>query len=350
MAGREDLIARATKRDFTAVDALVAQGAEALEDVLDAIAKAKVSTADTLGDAVRRMTVPATADVSRFLATDVPLEAFTAAVDVLSRNGDPDGQLQRFVKATASDFETLRGAALLGIARTHDPKTAPFIHEIAKEADEESAHFLLADCIEALTMAGDHSLDEKTDALIRSRDSEIKLRAAALLPYLFFPALHELLGAASRMHDAEIRGKAVVAFYYLGTRRAAEALLKLSRDRDATVKEDAAASVALITGAQEPSGAAPLVEKLSDDVCWRFGQPIDLSKLAQRATQPNLRLSLAEELRVETGHDFHFNPSRPEDDAELVDRVRTWLEAHGKRFDKGGCYKFGFRQDLNTLA
>lgn len=353
MAKRDELIARARKRDFAAVDALAAEGTDALDEVIEAIAGSNVSTADTLGEVVRRMPVSASVSVSRFLVPEAALETFLAAVDVLSRNGDPNGELQRFVETTPADFETHRGVAVIGMAKAHDPKVSPFIKTIAAEADKEKRPLLFADCVEALTMVGDHTLDERAGALVRSRDPEVKLRGGGLLPYLFFPALYELLGAASRQRNDEVRAKAVDALYYLGTKTAADMLLKISRDRDPSVREEAVASLVSITGGDpDPDriSDATALDKLSDDLCWRMGEPIDLAKLAKGAELPHRRADVAEELRVETGYDFGFNASRPQGDPEFVGRISAWLEINGVRFEKGGCYKFGFRQDLSSLV
>ena len=65
MANRQSLISRAQKQDFAAVDALVAEGAAALDDVLAAMAASDVSTADTLGDVVRRTATASDADATR---------------------------------------------------------------------------------------------------------------------------------------------------------------------------------------------------------------------------------------------------------------------------------------------
>jgi HEAT repeat protein len=352
MADRQALISRAMNGDFAAVDALIREGVAALDDVMEAMSRADVSTADTLDEVARRIATPEVAgSVARFLTAEASLDAFNVAVDILARHGDPHGDLQRFVE-TPEALETLRGIAVRGIGRTHDPQRAPFIRKIATEVETAGDQALLVDCIEALTAVGDHSLDPKIADLLRSRKVEAKLRAAEVLPYLFFSGLLDLLRTAARHRNAEIRRHAVDAFYYLGTKTAAEELVKLTADRDARTRQNAIARVAFITGMdidEEPvEEAKEVVSSLSEDVCHRDAEPIDLAKLAEKAKVPNLRAAIVEELRVETGQSFDFNPSRKDSDPGVVKRIGAWLATNGQ-FERGGCYKFGFRQDLSVL-
>jgi HEAT repeat protein len=353
MADRRTLISRAMDGNFAAVDALIREGAAALDDVMEAMARADVSTTDTLGEVVRRIATPEIAgSAARFLTAEVSLDVFNAAVDILARNGDPNGALQRFVEAPDT-LETLRGIAVRGIGRTHDPQRAHFIRKIAAEVEAAGEHVLLVDCIEALTAVGDHSLDPKIVDLLGSRKVEAKLRAAEVLPYLFFRGLLDLLRTAARHRNAEIRRHAVDAFYYLGTKTAAEELGKLMIDRDARTRQNAIARIAFITGTdideETIDEAKEVVSRLSEDVCHRDAEPIDLAKLAEKAKIPNLRAAIVEELRVETGQNFDFNASREDSDPGVVKRIRAWLATNGQ-FERGGCYKFGFRQDLAVLT
>jgi HEAT repeat protein len=354
MASRELLISRALNGDFDAVDALVKEGVVALDDVLEAMVRADVSTQDTLGNVARRIAGrDVSGSIARFLNADVSLDAFTAAVDVLARSGDPHGYLSRFAE-TPDELETLRGIAILGLGQTHEPQYAPQIRKIASKAEAEGELMLLGDCIEALTALGDHSLDPKVVELLKNRKVEVKLRAARILPYLFFAGLIKLLQTAARHRSAEIRRYAIDAFYYLGTKSAAGELEKLTRDRDARTRQNAVARLAMVTGSDIDEGdvdkARKIVSKLSDDFCYRDGEPIDLAKLAEKASTPGRRLVIAEELRVETGQSFDFNPSREDGDPEALERIRAWVKRNAGRFEIGACYKFGFHQDLPLSA
>jgi hypothetical protein len=66
--------------------------------------------------------------------------------------------------------------------------------------------------------------------------------------------------------------------------------------------------------------------------------------------QRGWRYWLFEELRIITGQDFGLNPLIPaEDQDEVVDRARAWVEAEGKRFEAGAVYKYGHKQDIQNI-
>jgi hypothetical protein len=350
VADRQTHIKRALERDFEAIDSLIDEGASALADVMRASAAAEGATADTLGEVARRIATRESADiVAPYLTGDAPLDTFATAVDVLARIGDPAGQLQKF--AASPEGETRRGLAVRGIGRTGDSKHIAAVKALAKAAEGDEEWVLLVDCIEALTRLGDHSLDERAAELLGSRKVEPKLRAASIMPYLFFPGLYDLLQTATKQRNAEIRRHAFEALQYLGTGVSAKELGKAVNDRDGLTREHARARFAALTGseAEAPTEAAKVAAHLSDDVCHRDGNPIELGVVASKISETNLRPDVVRELHVITGQDFDFNPSRDSNDDAVVGRVEQWVAANGARFGRGKCYKFGHEQDLEEL-
>jgi HEAT repeat protein len=350
VADRKTLIARALKRDYAAVDALVAEGADALEDVMAAMAASEVSTTDTLGEVVRRVATKESAGTfARYLKGEGSLEAFIAAADALARVGDPVGALKQFAESPAG--ETQRGIAVRALGRTGDAKNIPAIKSLVKTAEEAGEHVLVVDGIEGLIALGDHSMDAKVAELLASRKVEPKLRAAGLLPSLFYPDLLDTLRSAAKQRNAEIRRHAIAAFQYLGTRRAAEEIAALIKDRDAPTREQAVARFFAVTGVESETreDATTVAATLKDDVCHHHGKPLDVKALAAEAAPANTRAAVVEELRVITGHEFDFNPSRPDGDAAAVDRITRWAAANADRFTRGKCYKLGHEQDLSAL-
>jgi hypothetical protein len=282
--------------------------------------------------------------------------------------------LNRMMEALG-ELGDARGAELLNaearklLASPDDPDAIAAWVDAISEAGDRSSYADFAGIATALAKLGDHSLTGAVVALSRydrqtradDESGEIRRDALFSLRHMVgrgvFEALVEALGERSQ----EARESAMAAMLQLGARQCVAAWVDAVR-AEGPLAPLAYSMIHDVVG-EWPAGTE-FLENIDDSQLaswWQAHESRLLSgtvyRFGHRAWPPDLFLaastgsmSAIEDLRVITGIDFalHVDPQLVLEGApDPVGRTaEAWWAANGSRFDHGGLYKYGHRQDL----
>lgn len=260
---------------------------------------------------------------------------------------------------------------LLSVAReiVQQPDVAPAIKEYpiseGVEIDESSLRLVLSIAI-ALAKLGNHEMAAVVTALVRyqsndvySDDEVIRTQAAEALHYVVGPGALSALRDALRDDYSEVRVKSIDAVFYLGVKEGINELMQCVDDENSSVSNNAIVRLGDLTGESfdHNIGAGELQQwwrlyegTYSTGICYRSGKPIWLPDVIALLETPRWRDQVVRELRILTGEDFGYNPYAPaEDQDDLLKRTQVWWETEGHRFEAGCLYKYGRKQDIQSI-
>src|SRR5215210_2359379 len=326
-----------------AARALVAEGAAAVDPVVDALRSAKGPSARRLREVLVSIrdpdAVPRLVDRMDDKTVDVALGVFAALG--ASRDARATGPLLVYA-AGGSTGELRQALAVEALGALGDRSATDALAEVAKNAEQDGLPLLLAAAVTSLARLGNH---EQAPALLRAWREEtdpIELtRYVSALTHVVAPGVLEaLVESVKRSDDPETQREAFRGLQYLGSADAATALAEAAADPNTSDPSEALFRLRAITGTDEPA------DDLEPGVVHRLGHPLevsDLIPLLDEASQPRVIL---DELEVITGERFGDPPIVPEGAESPRERAESWWRDNGDRFEAGRLYKFGYPQEL----
>jgi HEAT repeat protein len=260
---------------------------------------------------------------------------------------------------------------LLNVAREilQQPDVAPAISESSipenVEIDEDSLQFVLSIAI-ALAKLGNHEMVSTVKALthyrsedVYSADEVIRAKAAKALQYVVGPGVFPTLKGALNDDYFEARLESIDAMFYLGIKEGIDELMQRAKDESSSASNNAFVRLWGLTGQSfdRSLSVTQLQEwrlrnesSYSAGICYRLGKPIWLPDVIVLLETPRLRDQVVRELKIITGEDFGYNPYvPPEDQDNIFERAQAWWEKEGARFEAGGLYKYGYKQDISSI-
>lgn len=374
-------------REVRAAARLVLFGADAVVPLLEALRAAAPDRILPIARTVSRITSTEALPHLATFARDPDYKVAPAAIDAIgfSRNAEAAGVLggllasptpyrDRVVRALGElgdprGRELLTAEAARLIADPHDPAALDAATAQARDEGDPSKLRLYIATGVALAKLGDHVLARPIGALsaydrTAQEDMEsnvVRLDATHALRVLVGPGVFARLVDALADPSQEVQESALRTMLLLGAKQSVVAWLDVERDV-ATLAPLAHALIHELVG-DWPGGVELTydVDAAARRAWWTAQESKFLTgtcyRLGRRAWPPALfpqldagPPSVVEDLRVITGVDFalHVDPQLVLDGASdaVLRTARAWWAASGQRFDHGGLYKYGHRQDL----
>lgn len=369
---------------------LVESGANAVVPILKELANASLDRIAPLAQTLSRIRAAEALPLLQSFTRERDYRVAPAAITAIgySQNAEaihvlselllrPSAYHDRVVEALGELGEP-RGIAILKaqanrlIRDVEDPLCVDAFVASAREEQDFSVLLTLIAVAIALAKLDDQSLTGPILALSRydrltqvdSESAMIRLNAMHALRYLSGQGVFSALLGGLRDHNREVQESAMRAMRLLGTKQSVAAWIELVQAKD-PLATFAHSMIHEIVGAW-PAGNQ-FIERLDnsqlfpwwaeqesrflDGTVYRFGRrawPLDLFVFLESQSQ-----SIINDLHVITGVDFalHVDPRFVlEGHPSAVLRTATkWWEAHERRFDHGGLYKFCYRQDLSRV-
>src|ERR1044071_3035592 len=386
----QQLIARvgSSDDDGTAAARLVLIGADAVAPLLEELRGAEPDRIAPLTRAVSRIRVGGALRHLEPLARDPDYKVAPAAITAIGFSLDSDAfrVLAELLGGTTPHRDrVVRALGELGDPRAREVLTAEAVKLVAdpqdaaalaaattqarEDEDPSSLRSYIAIGV-ALAKLGDHSLAHAIGALsgydrAAEQDPEsyiVRLEATHGLTILVGPGVFERLVEALDDRSREVQESAMRTMLLLGAKQSVAAWIDLERAHSPLAALAHAMTHELV--GEWPAGSE-LVEQVDDHQLSSWWTDRDSKfligttyRFGRRAWPPDLfphldDLSVIDDLRIITGLDFglHVDPLLLLDGAPnaIARTAMAWWQAHGQRFDHGGLYKYGHRQDLSRV-
>lgn len=257
--------------------------------------------------------------------------------------------MQEMVKGAATDPQDIkRFIDAAQEQKTIDEETLRLAIEVAL-ASAKLGHHHYYPLVAALTNYHSENASMGDDEVVR-------LEAVDALQIVVGPGMIDVLASVLKNgRSSEICENALWALFYLGAKEVVPILI----DQATNGKKPLIISEALYllkemvgdssfdTAQAAQTWWQDKQTEFQSGICYRFGQPINLTTLVHRLESSQNRVLLGRELNIITGVDFGFGEIIMwQDPNDLIKNVNRWLPEEGKQYTAGQLYKYGFARDL----